>query len=95
MNELSPSVSSNSTLLVFRARRVPLEAIGRYQPGDRQTDRQTESETERQKERDREREREAERERARAVKTVLSYRPELSMGSFCVIRSNPTQPSAD
>ena len=67
MNELSPSISSNITLLVFRARRVSLEAIGRYQPGDRQTDRQTE----RQKERDREREREAERKRARAVKTVL------------------------
>jgi len=91
LNELSPSISSNITLLVFRARRVSLEAIGRYQPGDRQTDKQTD----RQKERDREREREAERERARAVKTVLSYRPELSMGSFCVIRSNPTQPSAD
>ena len=93
MNELSPSISSNITLLVFRARRVSLEAIGRYQPGDRQTDRQTVRQRDRKRETEKERERQ--RERARAVKTVLSYRPELSMGSFCVIRSNPTQPSAD
>jgi len=67
LNELSPSISSNITLLVFRARRVPLEAIGRYQPGDRQTDRQTESETERQKERETEKERERGREREREL----------------------------
>ena len=52
--ELSPSISSNITLLVFRARRVPLEAIGRYQPGDRQTDRQRVRQRDRKRGRERE-----------------------------------------
>jgi len=65
LNELSPSVSSNITLLVFRARRVPLEAIGRYQPGDRQTDRQRVRQRDRKRETVKKRERGRERERER------------------------------
>ena len=54
MNELSPSISSNITLLVFRARRVSLVDISLET--DRQTDRQTDRERQRKRERQRERE---------------------------------------
>jgi len=60
LNELSPSISSNITLLVFRARRVSLVDISLET--DRQTDRQRVRQRDRKRETEKERERQRERE---------------------------------